>query len=204
MNGGKPLRALVIAPPGFEVAPLSSSNLMTLIGKEASAERADLLILVIEADRGISQDEISGFNRLRESQIPAVILVTSLMPASGADDGQDRWDFDDIVMLINRTLEKVISPYLVLHDESGLPIGLYDLLSNQVINYSHGLPRREVPDSELVEIVKDFQDELAEENFVSSDFTTGLRVVAIPYIAERKIGIEEFNHFITMLQQVQP
>jgi len=208
MDGGKRLEAIVIAPPRFDLdslaIALTSHPTLTPFSDDLVMAKSDLLILIIEADRGLSQDEISLFNRLRESQIPSIILVTSLIAADPKANEQDRWDFDDIVMLVNRTLEKGMAPYLVLHDDAGLPIGLYDLLEGSVINYSDGSGTREEADLELGELVKDFQEELDEESFVPSDFTSGLRVVTIPYIPERRIGIAETEHFLTMLRQAQP
>ena len=207
MNGEKTLEAVVVAPRDFKLASLTSpiTSQLNLIPdhNDLEASKSDLLILIIEADRGLSQDEISRFNQLRESQIPSIILVTSLIGNDASANNQDRWDFDDVMMLINRTLEKTIAPYLVLHDDTGLPIGLYDLLDHSVINYGSGKPEREEPEAELKELVKDFQEEIEEESFVPSDFTSGLRVVAIPYIPERKIGIAEIEYFLTMLRQAQ-
>lgn len=207
MERGKLLEAVVIAPSESGLQSLTNdlSRHLTLVPfrEDSLFAKSDLVILVIEADRGLSQDEISRFNRIRESQIPSIILVGSLVGSDPSVNNQDRWDFDDIVMLINRTLEKAIAPYLVLHDDSGLPIGLYDLLEGSVINYSDSKPQREEPDSELKELVKDFQEEMDEENFMPADFTSGLRVVAIPYIPERGIGIAEVEHFLTMLRQAR-
>jgi len=207
MNVEKTLETGVVAPRDFKLASLASTltSQLNLIPdhNDLEASKSDLLILIIEADRGLSQDEISRFNQLRESQIPSIILVTSLIGNEASANNQDRWDFDDVMMLINRTLEKTIAPYLVLHDDTGLPIGLYDLLDHSVIDYSNSKPEREEPEAELKELVKDFQEEIEEENFVPSDFTSGLRVVAIPYIPERRIGIAEVEHFLTMLRQAQ-
>jgi hypothetical protein len=163
----------------------------------------DLVVLNIAADRGISADEIKAFNELRERQIPAIILVSSLMPEDGIPLADDRWDFDDITMLITRTLEKPVAPYLVLHDDEGLPIGLYDLKGDCVINYSSDEGKIEESDQELKEVVRDFKTEFDEEDFTESDFTSGLRVVALPFIPERRIGVAEADRYLTTLLQVR-
>lgn len=185
---------------------------------QAPTSDVDLLILMIYADRGLSAEEIATFNRLRERQIPALILVTNLLPTiqpipperllQGRDKGvevrgDDRWDFDDLVMLINRVLEPCIAPFLVLHDDDGAPIGLYDLDEGSVIDYSAGVPVRSVADEDLTSLVKEFKDEFDSESFLSDDFTSGLRVIALPYIPERGIGVREVEKFLTTLQQVQ-
>jgi len=160
----------------------------------------DLALLLIEADRGISAQEVEEFQRVRELQIPTLLLVASLIP----EPGEDRWDFDDIVMLANRILEDVIAPYLVLHDDQGVPSGLYDLSRDVVIDRS-GVEVVERPaDAALKELTADFKSEWIEQDFQDDDFISGLRVVAIPYLPERHVGITEARMMITKLAKVQP
>ncbi len=160
----------------------------------------DFALLVLEADRGISADEISRFHALREAQIPALILITSLI----TDGDADRWDFDDLTMLANRTLEEVVTPYLVLHDDEGQPSGLYELATNTIIDYSLSHVERRPADEDLRTLTAEFCTEFNEQNFDTSDFVTGLRVVALPYVPERRVGIAETAYFITKLLPIQP
>ncbi|MGA1279254.1 MAG: hypothetical protein ACO3YA_03010 [Candidatus Nanopelagicaceae bacterium] len=203
------LRGVLIAPPGSHLSgPLIagmhekglSLDLVPFQG-DTDTGQFDLIIVIIAADRGISATEIEAFNRLRERQIPALLLVTSLLPHDGITLADDRWDFDDVTMLISRTLEKPVTPFLVLHDDAGLPIALYDLKSERVLNYSTGTAVEEESDQELKEIVKEFKIEFDDEDFTEDDFTTGLRVVAIPFIPERGIGIDQSVRLLTMLQR---
>lgn len=206
------LRATLIAPIDSayiqkvteDVTAVSSSMEINDYSQEAPNASSDLIIFLIHADRGISQHEIAAFNSLRERQIPALVLVSSLMPSLGIPLAEDRWDFDDIATLITRTMEKPVTPFLVLHDDDGFPIALYDLKEDRVINYTSGSPEAIDGDEELREIVREFKEEFDEEDYSAIDFTSGLRVVALPYIPERKIGSEEFRGLITMLQQAQP
>ena len=161
---------------------------------------ADFALLVIEADRGISTDDISRFHSIREAQIPAIILITPLV----TDGESDRWDFDDLTMLANRTLEEVIAPYLVLHDDSGQPSGLYELATNTIIDYSVSPEERRPADQDLRTLTAEFAAEFNAQDFAISDFTSGLRVVALPYVPERRIGIAEATRFITTLEPIQP
>lgn len=167
---------------------------------EAADQGADFVMMVIEADRGISADEVSRFHALREAQIPALVLITSLLTESESD----RWDFDDLTMLANRTLEEVVTPYLVLHDESGQPSGLYELETNTVIDYSVTPAKRRPADDELKALTADFRSEFIEADFEIQDFTSGLRVVALPYVPERRVGIAETARLITTLEPIQP
>lgn len=203
------LRGVLIAPPGSHLSrPLIAGThekglRLELVPFEAVANTSqyDLIVVIIAADRGISAAEIEAFNQLRERQIPALLLVTSLLPHDGITLADDRWDFDDITMLISRTLEKPVTPFLVLHDDAGLPIALYDLKKEKVLNYSTGSAVEEESDQELKEIVKEFKVEFDDEDFADDDFTTGLRVVAIPFIPERGIGIDQSVRLLTMLQR---
>lgn len=213
------LRALIIAPEESryldDLRREYPSIRLESYDETKNPGQFDLTILIIQADRGISQSEISAFNRARESQIPSMVLVASLMPtptlissesltsSQAAIHGDDRWDFDDVVMLINRTLEPSITPYLVLHDPAGAPIGLYDLARELVLDYSSGSVHEELPDDELKELVSEFKREFDEEGFDLADFTSGLRTVALPFVPERSIGLAELDHFLTMLRQVQ-
>jgi hypothetical protein len=207
----KRTKALVIAPNQSPFIEALRGDLMKagigvdfrIHGEEAPPSSCDLLLLVIHADRGISQLEIERFNTLREKQIPALILVASLMPEDGLPLSEDRWDFDDVVMLISRTLEKAVTPYLVLHDDAGVPIGLYDLEGDEVIDHSSGVGERSRADVELREVVQDFKEEFEDDDFSITDFSSGLRVVALPYLPERGIGSKEISTFLTTLQPTQ-
>lgn len=167
---------------------------------ETADQGADFVMMVIEADRGISTDEVSRFHALREAQIPALVLITSLL----TEGESDRWDFDDLTMLANRTLEEVVTPYLVLHDESGQPSGLYELETNTIIDYSVTPAERRPADDELKALTADFRSEFIEADFEIQDFTSGLRVVALPYVPERGVGIAETARLITTLESIQP
>lgn len=200
---------MLIAPPDAPINARITEDFSSIgVGVDlVSYDQSDdisgceFLLLIIAADRGISTDEIKAFNELRERQIPALVLVTSLMPEDGIPLADDRWDFDDITMLISRTLEKPVTPFLVLHDDAGMPIGLYDLKEDQVLDYSTGRSVIVASDEELREVVSEFKIEFDDEDFTDEDFLSGLRIVAIPFVPERGIGIDQSARYLTMLQQ---
>ncbi|MBM3719092.1 MAG: hypothetical protein FJW51_00465 [Actinobacteria bacterium] len=160
----------------------------------------DLAIFLIEADRGISNEEISTFQQIRELQLPTLILVASLLLDS---KGSDQWDFDDVIMLVNRVLEPAITPFLVLHGDDGTPSGLFDLARKKVIDYSGANPNEIEPESDLMNLTQEFRTEYEESGYSESDFISGLTVVALPFIPERGIGLVETAHLLTKLQQAQ-
>jgi hypothetical protein len=110
-------------------------------------------------------------------------------------------DFDDIVLIANRVLESAITPYLVLHDEIGEPVGLISLSDNQVRDYSSGVVTIYPADSELQSLVADFKEELEESTieFDSSAFQAGLIVPALPFVASRNIGVAEFQAYLELV-----
>ena len=158
----------------------------------------DLAIFLIEADRGLSSEEIADFHRLRELQLPTLILVAGL---ASETESSDQWDFDDVVMLINRVLEPSVAPFLVLHGDDGNPSGLFDLANNKVVDYSSPYRKESEPDEDLLSLTKDFRDEFQENGYMDSDFVTGLRVVTLPFIPERAVGLFETAQLLTKLQQ---
>jgi hypothetical protein len=196
------------------------SNLFSvkvIFSNEVSREEistALAIVFLIEADRGISNEEIDTFLQLRDMQLPTLILVAGLdlqtqdfneesVERLGLLD-QSSWDFDDMVMLCNRVLEPVVAPYLVLHHEDGHPSGYFDLESSEVIEYRDGERITRASDKELLEVVEEFQNEFNQSGYVVSDFLQGNSVLAIPYIPERGMGKAEVNELLTKLLKAQP
>lgn len=160
----------------------------------------DLAIFLIEADRGLSNEEIETFHQIRQLQLPTLILVSSLVPTSNS---LDQWDFDDVVMLVNRVLEPSITPFLVLHGDDGTPSGLFDLAQNKVIDYSSTQRSERAPDADLIHLTEEFRSEYQESGYREGDFTSGLTVITLPFIPERGIGLLETEELLTRLQQAQ-
>jgi hypothetical protein len=179
------------------------------MSRTGSIAEADLAIFLIHADRGLSPEDISTFHQIRELQLPTLILVASLAPELAPEfvpgsDARDQWDFDDVVMLVNRVLEQAVTPFLVLHGEDGAPSGLFDLGRNVVIDYSLGDRREDSPDADLIGLTEDFRNEYQESGFTGQDFFSGLTVLALPFIPERGIGVFEIRELLTKLQLAQP
>lgn len=202
MSATQQRKGILLAPHGSRYRPNLLHDLPGIDWRELPSVGGDedLALFLIEADRGISQDDVADFQRIREMQIPTLIMVASLIPTQG----EDRWDFDDIVLLAHRILEPVITPFLVLHDDHGIPSGLYDLARDVVIDQSSVKAIEHPADDALRELTADFKAEFLEEDFRDEDFTSGLRVIALPYLPERGVGIEEAKRFITTLLPVRP
>lgn len=179
--------------------PISSQAIGTVIGPERLEliGEVDVIIYIIEADKGLSPSDIELFQHVRQFQVPTLILVTSLAPQLSESD---RWDFDDVMLLVNRVLEPSFAPFLVLHGEDGSPSGLFDLSHLSVINNSADTPSISEPDEDLLALTKDFKDEFDESGFLMEDFSSGLSVMALPFIPEKGIGWDQLSEILTTLQ----
>ena len=155
--------------------------------------QADLFILVISAKTGVSSEMTSTWNYVAERQVPRIVIVNGLE--------MNEIDFDDIVLIANRVLEPVITPYLVLHDEVGEPVGLISLTDYKVRDYSTKEVNIYDADDELQSLVTDFKKELEESTieFDSDAFQAGLIVPALPLVSSRQIGVAEFQSYLALV-----
>jgi hypothetical protein len=175
---------------------ITKSRIVELDQKEDISEdvsQADLFILVISAKTGVSSEMASTWNYIAERQVPRIVIVNGLE--------MSEIDFDDIVLIANRVLEPVITPYLVLHDEVGEPVGLISLTDNTVRDYSTNRVNIYDADAELQSLVTDFKKELEESTieFDSDAFQAGLIVPALPLVSSRQIGVAEFQSYLTLV-----
>jgi len=179
-----------------EKLQLSSAQVVELEGPvdiDTDISQSDLFVLVISAKTGVSAEMTSTWNIASEKQVPRIVIVNGLE--------MNETDFDDIVLIANRVLESAITPYLVLHDEIGEPVGLISLSDNQVRDYSSGVVTIYPADSELQSLVAEFKEELEESTieFDSSAFQAGLIVPALPFVASRNIGVDEFQAYLELV-----
>jgi hypothetical protein len=154
---------------------------------------SDLAIFAINPSAGVDQQTIEQWAELDEFQIPRLVVVTHLELLEA--------DFDDAVMIANRVFSPMATPYLVLHDEAGLPIALISLNDLRIIDYSTQPPTVHMSDSEHQTLVQEFRDEYLELLQGSGDraFAAGLLFPAIPLWIERGIGVDIVNAYIQEL-----
>ena len=160
---------------------------------EIDFNACDAFMLVINAKTGVSGAMIELWNRVSDRQIPRMILVNGLELSE--------IDFDDIVLIINRVLENVVTPYLVLHDEVGEPTGLISIADGLVHDYSGTEEINYKADNELLNLVTEFREELmlALSEMDESAYQQGIVVPALPYIRAKKIGLREIQNFARVL-----
>jgi hypothetical protein len=115
-------------------------------------------------------------------------------------DGQEL-DFEDAVMLANRVLDQVITPYLVLHSESGEPVALIRLKDLEILDYSTTPPTHRHSEPEHEELVREFREEYFEQISEMDDgaFAAGILFPAIPINLHRGLGIDIVKEYVAAL-----
>lgn len=144
---------------------------------------SDCAIFVINPSTGIDQATVDIWQSMDEYQVPRIVVVTHL-------ENQDA-DFDDAVMLANRVFDHMATPYLVLHDDAGLPCALISLATMRVIDYTTASPRDIACEPEHEILVQEFRDEYLEltSSLGQGAFAAGLLFPAIPLWIEKGIGV---------------
>ncbi len=153
----------------------------------------DVAIFAINPGAGIDNSTIELWHQFDEFQTPRMVLVTVL-------EGMEM-DFDDAVLVANRVFDPVVTPYLVLHGENGAPIGTVSLDDLSTMDYSTLPPTPGQSDSELVELVKDFQDEYRDHMMEMEDgaFAAGILFPALPVNLANGLGLDLVQKYLEQL-----
>jgi len=154
---------------------------------------AEVVVILASAKTGVDQQIISSWQSFREGYVPALIVVLDF------EDGEV--DFEDMSAILGKMLEPVVTPYLVLHAEDGRGVGLINLESLQVTDYStkNGIERDSDPEHK--ELVKEFAEELKEALLEGGweQFIQGLIIPAIPLNLENSLGVIEIKRFLNLI-----
>ena len=156
--------------------------------------QSDLAIFAINPSAGVDQETIALWAELDEFQIPRLVVVTHLEKQEA--------DFDDAVMIANRVFSPMATPFLVLHDEAGLPVALISLSDLTIIDYSTTPPTTGMCEPEHETLVQEFRDEYIELVQASGEdaFSAGLLFPAIPLWIEKGIGVDIVNRYIDQIK----
>lgn len=179
---------------GHESAdPVSVAQAFGGTYSESAQSSSDLAIFVINPGTGIDQKTIELWQALDEFQLPRLVVVTHLE--------QSEADFDDAVMLANRVFDQILTPFLVLHDEKGLPIALISLSDLMIFDYSTNPASSHMSEAEHQTLVQEFRDEYLEklEAGGADAFAAGLQFPAIPLWLEKGIGVDKVLDLIKQL-----
>lgn len=153
----------------------------------------DLAIFVINPATGIDPESIAQWESLNDSMVPRLVVVTGL-------DNPEA-DFDDAVLLANRVFDMTVTPYLVLHDDSGIACALISLEDMKIYDYSTLPPKILPSEPEHQTLVQEFRAEyLAALDVMGKDgFAAGLMFPAIPVWIEKGIGVDIVEEYIRQL-----
>ena len=167
-----------------------------LLGGSVASEvdpACDAAIFLINPAAGIDHATIESWRAFDEYQTPRMVLVTVL-------DGMEM-DFDDAVLVGNRVFDPLVTPYLVLHGETGTPIGIISLDDLRTRDYSTTPPTVGESDEELKELVKDFQEEYLEQMVEMEEgaFAAGILFPALPVNPVNGMGLDIARNFLEQL-----
>jgi hypothetical protein len=154
---------------------------------------AEVVVILTSTKNGVDQEILSNWQTFREGYVPVIIVVL--------DFDQGEVDFEDMSAILGKMLEPVVTPYLVLHADDGKAVGLINLESLQVRDYSteNGLERESDPEHK--ELVKEFAEELKDALVEGGweQFVQGLIIPAIPLRLENSLGINEIKKFLNLI-----
>ena len=172
--------ASVAAVLGAHVADIAEAHL-------------DAAIFCVNPSMGIDQATIDIWSAYDEFQTPRILVVTHL-------ENQEA-DFDDAVMLANRVFDLMATPYLVLHDEAGIPCALISLETMQILDYSTIPPTQRQCEPEHEILVQEFREEYLEltSSLGEGAFAAGVLFPAIPIWIEKNLGVDIVKSY---LQQI--
>jgi len=160
---------------------------------QSAVPDSDLAIFAIDPSTGIDQATIDLWQSLDKFQVPRLVVVTHLEKLEA--------DFDDAVMIATRVFDQMITPYLVLHDDAGLPIALISLSDLQITDYSTNPKTVKSSEEEHQTLVQEFREEYLELLADSGEnaFEAGLLFPAIPLWIERGIGVDIVESYMKKL-----
>lgn len=174
--------------------PEAVAELLGGVVHQVAGETCDLAVFVIDPALGIDGKTIENWEALNDSMPPRMVIVTGL-------ENQEA-DFDDAVLLANRVFDLTVTPYLVLHDDQGVPCALISLSDLKIHDYSTTPPTITESDPEHRTLVSEFQSEyLAAIDVMGEDgFAAGLLFPAIPLWIEKGIGVDIVQSYIAQLK----
>ena len=160
---------------------------------DTAESESDLAIFAIDPSAGIDQATIDLWRSLDEYQVPRLVVVTHLEKLEA--------DFDDAVMIATRVFDQMITPYLVLHDDAGMPAALIGLSDLEIIDYSTNPTTIKNSEEEHQTLVQEFRVEYLELLEASGEdaFSAGLLFPAVPLWIERGIGVDIVNDYMQQL-----
>ena len=177
----------------FYGSPHTTDSFHSLLSTTNSLPDADVALFEVSATTGINSDGIAHWQTARDLYIPSIVLITDLMESEN--------DFEDMVLIAGRILDPLVTPYLILHSDSGEPAALIDLDTLLITDYSRPEPEVRASEAEHKNLVLEFRQEFFDARDAAGEnaFEHGLLFPALPLIPEMKMGIAEVLSYLTKL-----
>ena len=172
------------------VAEVFNAHVLDTVDPESTCA-----IFVVNPSTGIDQASIDLWQAIDEFQTPRIVVVTHL-------ENQEA-DFDDAITLANRVFDHMATPYLVLHDDIGVPCALISMATLQITDYTTEPPMERACDPEHETLVQEFRDEYLELTSAMGEgaFAAGVLFPAIPLWIQKGIGVDIVHHFLNQIKR---
>lgn len=181
--------------PSPSLSLISNNPICTAINNSTTEmlNPDEIFALLVDASSGVSNSMLELWNYVSDRQYRRILLVQGLENSES--------DFDDIILIANRVMEEIATPYLVIHDENGAPVGLVDLEKTEVRSYEDDELRIMPCDDSLLELIAEFRKEFFEDFLLlgKDAFADGLYALGIPIGLKRPFGIAELNSILAGL-----
>jgi elongation factor G len=178
---------------------LDTPGMPDFVGElRAGLRGADAALFVVSAVDGLDGSTRLLWEECAAVGMPRAIVITKL--------DNPRADFDEALNICRRVFgDGVHALDLVLHEDSGEPAGLINLLTLEIANYSSG-ERKVAPAEEVhIDLVSEHRDELLEAIISESEdetlmerYLTGAPIEMKGLIADLEEAIETARFFPTL------
>jgi len=175
----------------ISVTGLGSERLVELLGiLPYPLEDSDVAIFCVSALDGFSAGVIENWEKARALYVPSIVAIGDLE--------KSEIDFEDMSAIVGKTLDPVLTPYLVLHSDEGFPTAVISLETQFITDYTLGL-RKEIPSEiEHRELIAEFRAEYFEqmESAGEDAFINALIFPALPIALHLKLGLSEIDEWL--------
>ena len=156
-------------------------------------ESSDVALFLVSAQDGIVSADLEKWRLARDLYIPSVVIICDLTSSE--------IDFEDMTAIAGKMLDPVVTPYLVLHSDTGAPVALINLETLIVQDYSSGSPVSKAAEPEHIDLVSEFRAEFLEDmEFAGADgFAAGLLFPALPWVEGTRMGIDQIFEYLNQV-----
>ena len=151
------------------------------------------VILAFGAHQGAPNSLIKAWEEISEFQIPRAIVITHLENSDA--------DFDEAVLIARRMFHEGLTPFLVLHDDNGVPCAFIDLETLAIRDYSSGALVVKPSEEDHRVLIQEFREEYLESvsDIEEPRFSTGLFVPILPFSSTLKLGSDELVGYLKQI-----